>query len=192
MTTLNDLPTEIIIQIVEHFDLGNRQWGHIDSLNVLHFSRVDKRLNEILWLDVSFYERLWKRYISETLPKSTDLRRDFYGAMRNIEDMTVFDVYNEKVFYFAQKGYSYAFEEHFALNDYTQIEFLKLFSIASGGSYLRIMKCIYDVSANVFPALRWDDLFVNAIISARQNERSDTLQWLREICTKLPFHHMIL
>ena len=143
---------------------------------------------------------LWKRYISETVPKETDLQHDsqhdsqhnlqhnlrheFYMAMRYIEDMVRFDVYNEAVSCFARKGYTYVFEEYFEPRYLSERKRIDLFVSACEHGHLRILKRVCDTTKDLLIGDVGERVFSNAISTATRNGWTDVLQWLNEKSTE--------
>lgn len=196
MATWDDLPIEIICMIADHFNLDDREWSLHHAMDIISLSQVNKLLNEILWQDPEFYERLWRKYVRETLPKvpPTELRDKFYGAMRNIENNLHFEMYTdyERVSYFAEMGYTYIFEDYFDPDEFKVEEIHKLFSSASKGGYLRIMNRLWVVILDVFEDDVVKDDLDKSLVSATEKGRLDTIQWLIEKGADVPTNVLLI
>ena len=84
---MNDLPIEIIYLIIDHLDLGDYSSCYRRSLDIFHLSCVNHYYSEILWQDPLFYYRLWKKYLSPSIPDISpiELRPKYYQSMRRSE-----------------------------------------------------------------------------------------------------------
>ena len=83
---MNDLPIEIIHIIVDHLDLKDYTLCYHYSLDILHLSRVNHYLSEILWQDPSFYHRQWRKYLSIDVPaiSPSELRQKYYQSLKKL------------------------------------------------------------------------------------------------------------
>ena len=71
MASLDTLPIEIIYIITDAFTPTYYADDYTNALSILRLSRVNRFFNDILWCDDDFYERLWRKYISNKLPSVT-------------------------------------------------------------------------------------------------------------------------
>ena len=112
-----DLPIELIYMIVDYFDVGDYSTGYTYSLDILHLSRVNRCMNEVLWYDSLFYERLWKRHISVNLPNVSSIRREYFRSLRRLESKR--NVY-KRLFLTVKEGWTRVFDALFRPVDFTK------------------------------------------------------------------------
>lgn len=118
MATWDDLPIELIYEIVDYLDADDHLNECNNTLDIIYLSQVNRLLNEMLWQDPSFYERLCRRHISVNLSNVplVELRRMYYQGSHQL--WSIKDDY-ERLQFVVKRGWSHVFNSLFQPSNFT-------------------------------------------------------------------------